>query len=65
MYSYTYNPDEPVKHEGCCRVVCPVVEGRRGLVLPGVVALLEVGAPTRVQGADGLGGQKRVLTKMS
>lgn len=50
----THDAYEPVEHEGGGGVVGAVVEGRRGVVLPRVVALLEVRAPRRVQGADRL-----------
>lgn len=53
-YLYTYNSYEPIEDECGGGVVGPVVEGRRRLVLPRVVAILEVRAPTWVQGSDGL-----------
>lgn len=40
-----------------------VVEGRRGLVLPRVVPLLEVSTPARVQCSDGLANRQTVASE--
>ena len=50
----THESEEPVEREGGGGVVRAVVEGRDLVVLPALVALLEEGAPRRVQSTNGL-----------